>query len=326
MPREAHRALATTDAFTRFQQLYRDLKHATLTHNHAILLHEDAIRAYTERTAAALCPTLDYVTEFGRHQTALVDRLTKLTTPWALRDYPALSATGVFRLTWLRGIVAAADPYTAPASDAYQEEVGDPVSFDPEAAPEEREAAAIESGMNPEVVAFPPVAYPHVLVVAGFDFNLPAMDAPTSDKGDSTGDFDSQYRELLQQVEHRLRTRVETELGRVESSAWVRRRVPKDIRDKWDDRKQQDHDRRGDSYAPIYYADLMDLSDIIRRKDNWKDVFSAVFKDPDDFQVAMRRLNPIRHAVAHGRPLVRTDQLILCAEALRLLRALGLIQ
>ena len=250
--------------------------------------------------------------------------MTKLAVPWAFKEHPALSVTGLVRLASLRDIIAEADPYTMPVSGFCQREIGDPVPFDPEAAPEEREAAAIDSGTNPEVVAFPPTAYPSVLVVAGFEFNLPGMDAPKSERGDTTGVFDSRDRELFHQVEHHLRNLVSTELNRAAGSRWIRRRVPEDTRKKWDERKQEDQDRRGDSYALIYYADLMDLSDIICRKDNWKDVFSPIFKDPNDFQVAMRRLNPIRHAIAHGRPLVRTDQLVLCAEAVRLLRLLGL--
>ena len=162
------------------------------------------------------------------------------------------------------------------------------------------------------------------MVVAGFKFKLSEVRAPVSDNGDRTGNFDSQHRELLHQVEHRLRILVEAELRRVGGSKWIRKRVSEKTRTKWEERKQEDYDRRGDSYALIYYADLMDLSDIICRKDNWRDAFLPKFKNREDFQVAVRRLNPIRHAIAHGRPLVDADQILLSSEALRLLRALGL--
>ena len=318
--REAHRALAITNEFN------HALKNAIQANNRAIRLHQDTIRADIERAAAELQRARDYSARITRHQKALASRLTKLTIPWVLKDYPALSVTGLVRLASLRDVVTEADPYTLPASDLYRHELGDPVPFNPDAAPEEREVTAIDSGTNPEVVAFPPAAYPSVLVVAGFEFDLPRLYAPTSDGGDNTGVFDAHHRELLEQVEHRLRSLVATELSRVAGTRWIRRRVPENTRIKWDRRKQEDQYRRSDSYALIYYADLMDLSDIICRRDNWNDVFSAIFMDRDDFQVGMRRLNPIRRAIAHGRPLVRTDQLVLCAEAIRLLRALGVMQ
>ena len=324
--REAHRALVRASEFAKFQEFNQALKNAVQANNRAIHLHHDAIRTDIERAAAALQQARDYSAELTRHQNELASRLTGLTIPWALEDHPALSVMGLVRLAGMRDIVTEADPYTMPASGLYRHELGEPLPFDPEVAPEEREAAAMDSGMNPEVVAFPPVAYPRVLVVAGFKFGLPALDAPASDGGDTTGIFHPHHRELLDQVEHRLRKLVAKELRRVAGSRWIRRRVSENTRDKWDRRKQEDQDRRGDSYALIHYADLMDMSDIICRRDNWNDVFSAIFKDRADFQVGMRRLNPIRHAIAHGRPLVRTDQLALCAEAARLLRALGVMQ
>ena len=324
--RDAHRALVRTNEFTKFEEFNHALKKVIQANNRAINLHHDAIRTDIERAAAVLQQARDYSARLTRRQNELASRLASLTVPWAFEEYPALSVMGLARLTGMREIVAEANPYTMPTSDLYRHELGEPVPFDPEAAPEEREAAAMDSGMNPEVVAFPPVAYPRVLVVAGFQFDLPALDAPASNGGDTTGIFHHHHRELLDQIEHRLRKLVATELRRVAGSRWIRRRVPENTRDKWDRRKQEDQDRRGDSYALIYYADLMDMSDIICRGDNWNDIFSAIFKDRADFQIGMRRLNPIRHAMAHGRPLVRTDQLALCAEAARLLRALGVMQ
>lgn len=318
---EAQRALARTT-----QEFNHALKNAVQANNRAIRLNDDVMRVEIERAAAALHRVRDGSAQISRHQKALVSRLTKLTIPWVFKDYPGLSVTGLVRLAGLRDVVADADPYTMPASDIYRNELGDPVSFDPDAAPEEREAAVIDAGTNPEVVAFPAAAYPGVLVVAGFEFDLPSLIPPTSEGGDTSGVFHLHHRELFDQVEHHLRRLVATELRQVAGSRWIRRRVPENTRDKWDKRKQKDQDRRGDSYGLIYYADLMDMSDIICRGDNWNDAFSEIFKDRDDFQVGMRRLNPIRHAIAHGRPLVRTDQLVLCAEAIRVLRALGLMQ
>ena len=321
----ARRALEATDAFAQFRQFDLRLNRAILNTNRAVLPSADVFSAYAERTVAALQPTPAAADALDRHVAALADKMAKLTTPWALADHPALSAAGFVRIARLRDVAARRAPYEPPASDVYEEELGEPVPFGPEDTPKDRDAAALESGTNPEVVAFPAPAFPRILVVAGFEFGLATLVVPQSDAGDRSGVFDSQHRELLHYLEHHLRTLVETELRRLEGRYWIRRRVPEDIRKRWAERRQEDRDDRGDSYPPIYYADFMDLSAVISRNDNWNDAFGAAFRHKDDFQVAMRCLHPVRRAIAHGRPLARFDQLCLSSEALRLLRALGVL-
>ena len=321
----AARSLGTSDVFTRLRQLDQELTRTILAANRAILPTVDAIRPFAERAIAALQPAAAIAEAVAAHQTTFA-RMAKLTTPWVLKDHPAVSATGFVRIARLRDVAAEHAAYEPAASEAYEEELGEPVPFDPDVTPEEREAAAINAGTNPDVVAFPAPAFPQVLVVAGFEFDLPASHAPASDDGDRSGGFDPQHGVLLRYLEHRLRTFVEAELRRIEGHTWIRRRVPKNMRDKWAKRREQDRDQRGDSYPPIYYADLTDLTDLICQANNWDDAFDRVFKHKDDLQVGIRRLNPIRNALAHSRPLVRADQLSLSCEAFRLLRALGVVR
>jgi hypothetical protein len=42
---------------------------------------------------------------------------------------------------------------------------------------------------------------------------------------------------------------------------------------------------------------------IIRRKDNWQELFNRVFRDEEAISVKLRELEPIRNAIAHFRPL-----------------------
>ena len=313
----AARAFATSDLFTELQRIDQELTRRVLTANRAILPTIDALRPLAEQAVAALQP-------IAAQRTTLA-KMAKLTTPWLLKNHAAVSATGFVRIAHLRDVATEHQPYEPAASEAYEEQLGEPVPFNPDDAPEEREAAAIDAGTNPEVVAFPTPAYPQVLFVAGFKFDLPSSPAPPSDSGDGSAAFDPQHAALLRYLEDRLRTFVVAELSRIEGPAWIRMRVPKAMKDKWENRRDKDRDQRGDSYPSIYYADLTDLSDVICRNDNWNDAFKPIFKHKPDLQVGMRRLNPIRNALAHSRPLVRTDQLSLACEALRLFRALGVM-
>jgi len=311
--------------FARYQKLDQAFKRAILTANRAVIPSPDLVSLIAERTLAALQPARALADAANSHQTVL-SRLAKLTTPWAIENHPALSVAGFVRIARLRETAAEHAPYEPVASVVYGEELGEPVPYDPTGTAETREADAIEAGTNPELIAFPALAFPRALVVAGLRFDLPTLDAPVSDGGDGTSSFDLQHRLLLDYVEHSLRTFIEAELGRVAGKAWIRRRVPEALRNKWSERRQQDHDRRGDCYSPIYYADLADLLDIICQNNNWADAFRSVFKHKDELQVGIRRLTPIRNAVSHARPLARTDQLFLSCEAYRLLRALGIVR
>uniref|UniRef100_UPI003D6B6B21 Swt1 family HEPN domain-containing protein n=1 Tax=Pelagimonas sp. TaxID=2073170 RepID=UPI003D6B6B21 len=105
--------------------------------------------------------------------------------------------------------------------------------------------------------------------------------------------------------------------------SWLKRRVNGDLQKRWQERKTADHDRRGDSYPLLYYADFMDLADIICQRQNWNDAFQRFFQSKPDFQASMQRLAPVRNNIGHNRPLVRADQITLLAEGYRILNALG---
>ena len=165
--------------------------------------------------------------------------------------------------------------------------------------------------------------YPSVLCSAGFQFRVEAIGSVPSDNGDDSGVFDPQHASLLQQVEHRLRVAVETELQELAGKNWHRSRVPGPTWKRWRERKDKDHQERRDSFPLIFYADFTDLSEIMCRQDNWNEAFQKVFVSKEDLKVSLRRLSPVRKAIAHNRPLVRTDQLILFSEAWRILTALG---
>ncbi len=103
---------------------------------------------------------------------------------------------------------------------------------------------------------------------------------------------------LLRKLEGSLRGLIEESLSRV-SSNWWNERIPGDVRERAEKRKQQS----GTSLHPIQYVDFPDYLKIIKRRDNWRDAFLKVFKDEESVSVKLRELEPIRNALAHSRPL-----------------------
>ena len=268
--------------------------------------------------ARAIKPVHDHFDRIEKWESTVFQRITALSEPWALDDHFAVSVMGFARIARLHDLSTGEAPFSPETGDLFQEELGNPVSFHSDGAPEDREAAALDSGMNPETMAFPPSVYPHVLISAGFQFRVEDIQTFASEGGDQSGVFDSKHAVLLRMVEHRLRETLETELKKVAGKRWYKTRVPGEIWQRWKGRQEIDQSRRGDSYPIIFYSDFADFSTIICRKDNWNDSFRPIFSSKQDIQVSISRLAPIRNAIAHSRPLVRSDQLTLFSEGLRI--------
>ena len=143
-----------------------------------------------------------------------------LTTPWAMKDHLGVSIVGFSRISRLHNVSTGAAPFTPHTVAVFDEELGQPVAFDEDDVPEDRESAAMDAGFNPELIAFPESVYPSVLFSAGFEFKIEAIGNVPSEKGDNTGVFDPQHGSLLQQVEHRLRKVVQTELRKEAGVSW----------------------------------------------------------------------------------------------------------
>ena len=109
----------------------------------------------------------------------------------------------------------------------------------------------------------------------------------------------------------------------IEGASWVKRRVSEPVRKQWAERQEEDRQSERPVYGLIHYADFMDLSDVITQSNNWREAFAIIFKNSEDLRVSLRRLHPVRKAIAHSRPLCRADVLLLVAEATGILKALG---
>ena len=254
---------------------------------------------------------------------SIAHRMAARTMPWAMEDHSDVSAMGFSRIARRYELLTDTELFAPQICENFEEELGQPVPFDLDGQLEDREAIDVDAGLNPKVVAFPVSAYPSTQFSAKFEFSVEVIRDVGSDNGDNSGVFDPQHTSLFGQVEHRLRMTVESTLQDLVGNSWYRSRVPGHIFQKWRKRKDEDDRQRGDSYRLIFYADFMDLSDIIRRKDNWDDSFHRLFKSESELEVSLQRLNLIRKAIAHNRPLVRTDQIFLFCDSYKILAALG---
>ena len=235
------------------------------------------------------------------------------------------SAIGFSRLSYLSHVVHTEEPFSRTVRELIGDEFGDVNTPELSDNADERDEAAMRAGLNPELIAFPRATYDKVLFSAGFRLSFASVPVPQAiEEPDAGAAFNPQHWQILNELEQRLRQVVEQHLKKLSGSNWTRKRVPQTVRERWLDRQKEDRADGRSVYVDIQYADFMDLADVIMRRDNWGEAFQAIFGDANDIAVSLRRLHPIRKALAHSRPLGRADVLTLVSEATRIFRALGM--
>ena len=229
------------------------------------------------------------------------------------------------RLSHLNHVLYSEEPSSPTVGKLIDNEFGDINSPDLSDNADERDEAAMCAGLNPELIAFPRAAYPRVLFSAGFRLSIASVPVPQAiEEPDAGAAFNPRHWQILNELEQRLRQVVEQRLKNLSGSNWTTQRVAPTVRDRWLVRQQEDSAHGRTVYAEIQYADFMDLAEIITKRDNWREAFQPIFRDPNDIAVSLRRLHPVRKALAHSRPLGRADVLTLVSEATRIFFALGM--
>lgn len=310
-----------SDVVRRFQtQQYSataQLAESAALMNNEIRMIADAFASESQRYVASADAILAW-------QASLSNRMAELRASWVLPNRIADSLTGFMRLSHLCDVVHMAEPFSLPVREVVTKELGLGIGTEPDGTPTERDDAAVQAGLNHELIAFPPKVYNEVLVTAGFKFGIASAPVPqTIEPADSSVVFDLNFKMILDQVVQHLRQRVEKCLKDLAGEKWVKQRVPQQIRERWKERQDEAHADGCPIYDLIQYSDFMDVTDIVCQSDNWNEAFKPIFRNKDDFRVSMQRIHPIRKALDHTRPLCRSDILILVAEATRILGALG---
>jgi hypothetical protein len=100
-----------------------------------------------------------------------------------------------------------------------------------------------------------------------------------------------------------LRAFVSAKLKVVAGPNWFKERVPGDVIGRAKNRRREAL-RAGEVHLPlIHYTDLGDLIGVILRKDNWSELFEAVFGHAEWLRVDLERLNAHRRPTMHARPI-----------------------
>lgn len=123
--------------------------------------------------------------------------------------------------------------------------------------------------------------------------------------------------------ENGLRTFVTAKLMAAQGPSWFKQRVPGDVVGRAKDRRREAMRAGEIALDLIHYIDLGDMISVITRKDNWAEVFEAVFDRAEWLKVDLERLNASRRPTMHSRPV---DPVQLCEIILTIRRLVGWIE
>ena len=126
----------------------------------------------------------------------------------------------------------------------------------------------------------------------------------------------------LRRFEVALREFIVEDMEKTFGKHWMTNQLPKDMRDKWEDKRQAEVEDGRPGRPLIEYADFSDYRMIIERSENWKGVFKSVFRRPEDIRESLQRLNPVRIVTMHSRIVTLEDELLLKVETTRVLKAI----
>lgn len=128
--------------------------------------------------------------------------------------------------------------------------------------------------------------------------------------------------QAIDAIETGLRTFVAAKLSAAQGPHWFKQRVPGEIANRAKDRRREAMRAGEPQLELIHYTDLGDMIAMITRKDNWSEIFEAVFIRPDWFKVDLERLTAHRRTPMHARPVDAVQLIEILLNVRRLVEAM----
>ena len=259
-----------------------------------------------------------------------------MSTPWINALDRTQSLEGFVALHGIGRGLGTMQPFEPRLADALRADLGDwrnritwpPAIFDDAIV---RTAFYEKRGLNPTLAAFPSDAFEQIVSNAGLKGSeTPIADGYGFEPEREVADIEFAFErtnaahDTLQRFETQLRSFIDQRMEHAYGKDWIKQRVPGEIWSKWVDKQQKAKDEGEQEWPLIAYADFSDYPTIITKKDNWENVFVAVFRRKTSVQESFQRLNPIRICTMHSRLITQDDELYLLVESKRLLKAIGI--
>ncbi len=261
---------------------------------------------------------------------AMHSAMESMTQPWLHIEQASQSTAALAKIVAIGDRLSHVLPYEAKLVDSLRPILGDwrdPISFANDAMvhPIFRTEFYAEKGLDPTLTDFPVVTFHEGAVIGGLESSREEVDREFS-TDDKEHDTDSARARKafgqLRRFEVTVRAFIVAVMEEAFGEHWIKHKLPKDMRDKWNDNRKAEIDAGRSGRPLIEYADFSDYRMIIERADNWNTAFKPVFRRPEDIRESFQRLNPVRIATMHSRIVTLEDELLLMVETSRILKAI----
>ena len=261
---------------------------------------------------------------------SLKGAIERMTQPWMHLEHASRSATGIAELLALGNGLSRFKPFETSLVESLRPSLGDwrdHIDF-PQVAlvdPITRIELYRDQGVDTVLTDFPVPAFHESAVIAGLDTQIDdELPHQTEDVNEEDFGFERAEKAFseLRRFERAVRKFIVEVMVDAFGVQWIKRQLPPNMREKWEEKRQTDIDAGNPEQPLIEYADFSDYRMIIERADNWKGVFKHVFQRPEDIRESLQRLNPVRIATMHSRIVTMEDELLLMVETKRVLKAI----
>lgn len=276
--------------------------------------------------------------EFKRHEkqmAGLRQTLESIRAPWLDAQDALRSITGAAQIQGIGQIVAQLPVFDDWASTALRVGLGD--WRDRIAWPEEifvnleaRSAFYLERGFDTSLTDFPAPAFQETVQIAGLRrdppptaemYGPPILPAEDDDEEEALRRTNDAH-DVLMRLEMQIRRFIDDKMTEAQGPNWTKHRLPQDVRENWENKKRAAEAMGAESRPLIAYADFTDYEKVLCRGDNWREVFVAFFKRPENVRETFQRLYPLRLDTMHARPITQEDELFLYVETRRLVKVI----
>lgn len=259
----------------------------------------------------------------------LTESLAGITKPWSTIGNEIASIAAAMRLSQFEAFSRELPAFSKERSALKTIEFGQFQRVMPiaEALDDEEEGEEVytEAGRNAALVAFPSVSYDEVLSATGWTIDIKAPEFIRPDGTSlSQAVIYPHHHYLISMVESHVKQRIAVALIAAGGMAALKRLFGKYLT-AWERKRDEAISKGEPELHLIYYAEFMEIAEIVLNKELWASTFKAVFRNQDRFRMAITLLHGLRIQTAHSRPLTRSGKLRLLTEASELFEAMGVV-
>jgi len=254
-------------------------------------------------------------------------------SPWVNGESAFASVHGLADLTSIgKALRESSHPFEKMATHLLRDQLGDwrhARSWTDIDDPIQRSDFYLHQGLNSNLTDYPSDAFDEALNVTGIQpaeikpvipfYQLPSEIEPDIDEPPIH--MVAAYK-IIYAFESRVRRFIDEIMTERFGPNWAKHRVPGDMKKDWEEKKTKALDSGEPERPLICYADFTHYETVIVRRDNWEEVFKAVFRNKESVTESLRRLYPMRVPTMHTRIIISDDMLYLMAETRRILKAI----